>query len=287
MILLAISGGPDSMSLLYDYKKNKKVVVAHVNYKKRHDSDVDQRIVETFCQAYNIPFEVLVVTKKPVGNFQKWAREIRYEYFQKIYKKYECKKLLTAHHKDDYIETALMQQRSNRLPSYFGIKKRNHLYDMNIYRPFVLSFWKQDLIDFNTNNNLRYATDYTNSEPTYERNKIRLELLEKTVKEKQSIFKWFRSCNSILKKKNAKLDKLFNKWEAKQFPLDFWRTSIYKEELIFKFIHQNNQNIKISKNKIENIKTFLEKDTQSKKYKLSDKFSILKEKGMLKIIAMV
>jgi tRNA(Ile)-lysidine synthase len=45
-----------------------------------------------------------------------------------------------AHHKDDFIETALMQQKSNRLPSYFGIKRKNYLYEMHIYRPYVLSY---------------------------------------------------------------------------------------------------------------------------------------------------
>ncbi len=106
MLLLAVSGGPDSMALLNDYKKS-KVVVAHINYKKRADSDIDQKIVEDFCAKYEIPCEVLVVTKECVGNFQKWARDIRYEYFKKIYQKYDCKKLLVAHHLDDFIETAI------------------------------------------------------------------------------------------------------------------------------------------------------------------------------------
>ena len=44
---------------------------------------------------------------------------------------------MMAHHKDDFIETALMQQRSERSPNFFGIKKKNIIDDMNIYRPYV------------------------------------------------------------------------------------------------------------------------------------------------------
>jgi tRNA(Ile)-lysidine synthase len=71
MILLAVSGGPDSMALLNDYHKSTNVIVGHVNYKKRSDSDVDQKIVEDFCKKYDIKLEVLVVKTQEVGNFQK------------------------------------------------------------------------------------------------------------------------------------------------------------------------------------------------------------------------
>ncbi len=68
-LLLAVSGGPDSMFLLNWYK-SKNVVVAHVNYHKREDSDIDEKIVRAFCESNNIPLEVLSVSQKHVGNFQ-------------------------------------------------------------------------------------------------------------------------------------------------------------------------------------------------------------------------
>lgn len=282
MILLAVSGGPDSMALLNDYKKS-KIVVAHVNYNKRNDSYVDQKIVENFCNKYKIPCEVLSVKEKSTGNFQKWAREIRYKFFKKIYIKYKCTKLLMAHHKDDFIETALMQQCSGRLPSYFGIKKKNVVYDMNIYRPYIFTYWKQELIDMNNKNKIQYATDYTNEQPIYTRNKIRIELSKKTFKEKQSILTWFKMSNKILQKKHKKIDSQYKKWEKQSFTINFWRESKYKDQLLYKFIYKNNDDVKLSKNKIENIKSFLEHDTQSKKYKLNNKLYIVKDKNLLYI----
>ena len=67
--LLAISGGPDSMFLLNQYKK-KDIVVAHVNYNKRTDSNIDEQIVRDFCLLHNIKLEVLNIKETPKGNFQ-------------------------------------------------------------------------------------------------------------------------------------------------------------------------------------------------------------------------
>ncbi len=158
---------------------------------------------------------------------------------------------------------------------------------MNVVRPYINSFWKEDLINMNQKQNIKYAVDYTNAQPTYTRNKIRIELSQKTLKQKISLYKWFKICNKILKKKNLKVDHLFSKWQYKNFELNFWRKSIYKEELIFKFIYKDGLDIKLSKNKIENIMLFLKGDTQSKKYKLNDHFVILKEKQQIRIINVV
>ncbi len=139
MKLLAISGGPDSMFLLNEYK-NKNIIVAHVNYNVRKDSIKDEQLVCDFCYANNILIEVLSVKEKPKGNFQSQARKIRYDFFEKVYKKFDCNKLLMAHHKDDFLETALMQQQSGRTPRFFGIKKRNVIQGMNIYRPYIFLY---------------------------------------------------------------------------------------------------------------------------------------------------
>jgi tRNA(Ile)-lysidine synthase len=69
MYLLAVSGGPDSMVLLFKHRK-KKIVVAHVNYNKRVDSIKDQEIVEAFCLKHNIPLEIININEKPKKNFQ-------------------------------------------------------------------------------------------------------------------------------------------------------------------------------------------------------------------------
>lgn len=129
------------MFLLNLYKK-KNIVVAHVNYHKRSDSNIDENIVKDFCIKNNIPFELLSVKEKPKGNFQSWARDIRYNFFKEVYIKYKCKELVIGHHMDDFLETAIMQQKTGRTPRFFGIRKKKIINEMNINRPFISLYWK-------------------------------------------------------------------------------------------------------------------------------------------------
>ena len=283
MYLLAISGGPDSMFLLNKYK-SKKIVVAHVNYHKRKDSDNDENIVRSFCDVNNIPCEVLNVKEKPSGNFQSWARDIRYTFFKEIYDKYNCSKLLTAHHKDDFIETALMQQQSGRTPRFFGIKENNELYGMNIERPLVNIYFKNEIIDYLNKKQISFATDSSNAEPIFERNKIRIELSEKTLKEKQSIYSWFVMSNKILKKKFAKVDYLYKKWKHENYSLDFFRLiKKHRSEILFELINDHFENIKLSKNKLESLTAFIDGNEGNKKFMLDKTFYVEKRDKKLVI----
>lgn len=284
MILLAISGGPDSMFLLNQYR-NKKVVVAHVNYHKRVDSDIDENIVKNFCAKFNIPFEVLNVKEKPEGNFQAWARGVRYNFFKEIYEKYQCKKVLMAHHKDDFIETALMQQRSGRNPRFFGIKETNEINGMQIERPLIKYYFKSELVAYLEKNNIDFAIDSSNAEPIFERNKIRLELLEKTMKEKQDLYEWFVLANKILKKKFAHVDFLFSGWKKREFNLNYFREMPkLQEEVVFELIHNQFNDIKLSSNKIEGIIQYLNSLEGNKEFKLDENNSLYKNKGKLEFI---
>lgn len=282
MYLLAISGGPDSMFLLNWYKK-KKVVVAHVNYHKREDSDNDENIVREFCLKHSIPFEVLNVTEKPEGNFQDWAREIRYTFFKEVYDKYKCDALLMAHHKDDFLETALMQQRSNREPKYYGIRKTNEIKGMNIVRPFIKMYWKDQILEQLAKDNIKYATDYTNALPEFERNKIRLELKELPFKEKKDKYKWFIKANKILVKKFKEVDEAYKDWERENFSVQFFREELYfKQELAYDYIHAHFKNVKVSSGKVEGLVQFIEGKEGGKYYMLDDNNKIKKENGIIK-----
>ncbi|NQZ65598.1 MAG: tRNA lysidine(34) synthetase TilS [Mycoplasmatales bacterium] len=283
MKLLAVSGGPDSMFLLNWYKK-KKIVVAHVNYNKRKDSKNDENIVKNFCKKNNIKLETLVVNEESSGNFQAWAREIRYSFFKKIYDKYNCDELLMGHHKDDFLETAIMQQQSGRFPRYFGIKKRNFINEMNIYRPFLFLYWKSEILKSLSGDGISYAIDSTNSKPIFERNKIRIELNKKTKKEKNDIFKWFKMSNKILVKKFKKVDFIYKRWKHSEYKIRNFREIKFKEEVIYEFINDNFQNVNLSSKKIENIVLFIDSPNGGKSFKLNDKHSLIKENGLVKFV---
>ena len=96
------------MFLAYQYRYDKNVILAYVNYNIRHDTHIDQEIVENFAKKYHLKLEKLILDKNTNhsnSNFENWARQIRYDFFKSLYKKYQCKQLLIAHHKDDFLET--------------------------------------------------------------------------------------------------------------------------------------------------------------------------------------
>lgn len=280
MKLLAISGGPDSMFLL-DWYKNKKIIVAHVNYNKRSDSSNDERIVREFCESRNIPFKVLNLKKKAKGNFQSWAREQRYNFFKEIYKEFNCDQLIMAHHRDDFLETAIMQQQSGRTPRYFGIKKYNTIDGMKIFRPFIDLYWKDEILANLEKDKIEYATDSSNAEPIFERNKVRIELAKKTKKEKKSIYKWFRMSNKILVKKFRKVDYLYKKWKQSEYDVKFFKIIKYKEEVVYEYINDGFLSIKLSKGKLESLVEYILSPNGGKKFKLSNDISIIKKDGYL------
>ena len=106
--LVAVSGGSDSMALLdMLYKNGENLVVCHVNYDVRESALRDEEIVRKYCEKRNIKLEVLkgFVYDKKDGNFENWARVIRYNFFKEMYKKYNCKYLYVGHNLDDLLET--------------------------------------------------------------------------------------------------------------------------------------------------------------------------------------
>ncbi|WP_434333585.1 tRNA lysidine(34) synthetase TilS [Mycoplasma capricolum subsp. capricolum] len=176
--LLAISGGPDSVFLLCNIVKiidSKNLVVCHVNYNFRSDSINDQKIVINFCKKFDLKLEILNINKDYSllkENFESWARFQRYDFFNKIAKKYQIYNLLVAHNFNDLIETYLLQLQRNNLVDYYGLKTVSHYKDLVVYRP-LLDIKKSEILDYLKTNQISYAIDSTNTDIKYQRNKIR------------------------------------------------------------------------------------------------------------------
>ena len=123
-VVVATSGGPDSMCILNLLKQNTKlnIICAHVNHKLREESEIEAKMVKDYCTSNNITYEYYEITNYK-GNTENYAREKRYKFFEKILKKYNSKYLLTAHHGDDLIETILMRIIRGNLDNLVGFKK--------------------------------------------------------------------------------------------------------------------------------------------------------------------
>ena len=125
-IVVACSGGPDSMALLnlcLELRKdmNLNIVCAHVNHNVREESASEKLFVESVCKKNNIIFEYMKIENYSDDNFENEARTKRYTYFEELLKKHNAPYLLTAHHGDDLVETILMRiTRGSTLKGYSG-----------------------------------------------------------------------------------------------------------------------------------------------------------------------
>jgi len=125
--IVAVSFGPDSMALLHLLQQEHfKIEVAHVNYHLRKESDLEQSQLEQYCLQHDVPLHVLDVSSFPKGNLQEQARKIRYDFFKELAATLQAEGILTAHHQDDDLETAIMQHQRSMLYEYFGIRPVGH-----------------------------------------------------------------------------------------------------------------------------------------------------------------
>ncbi|UVD81747.1 tRNA lysidine(34) synthetase TilS [Mycoplasma iguanae] len=284
-ILLAVSGGPDSMYLLWKYRKA-NVIVAHVNYNKRSDSHLDQEIVENFCKKYNIPLFIKKIKKniEVKNNFQNWAREERYSFFSEIYHREKCDFLYLAHHKDDFIETAYFQKSTNRQPRYYGIPFHTIYKNMEIIRPLLLILWKNQISKKLINKNIAFSIDSTNVEPIYTRNKIRLYLATKSIFYKEAIFMLTWITNFLKFFINKKLSYDYKKWEKNNFDSRVFTKFKNKNKLVFLLINNYCINVKLTSKKIQGITDFITASRGSKFFILNSKYLIEKKYNRIKIM---
>lgn len=184
--LVAVSGGPDSMALLdMLYRQNFSLIVCNVNYNTRPESSLEQKMVEQYCFERKIVFETIeVLYYKQYGNFESWARDVRYSFFKEVLNKHKAAGVFVAHHQDDHLETYLIQKQRNNITKHFGLKEVNTVLGMKIIRP-LLTLTKKELIDYCDKNLIPYSIDSTNLENEHLRNKIRNQILAKFTKEQK------------------------------------------------------------------------------------------------------
>jgi tRNA(Ile)-lysidine synthase len=171
--IVAVSGGVDSMALLdmLSHLPNLELIVAHFNHGiRRTDSAKDQALVSKAAKAYKLPVEVGHGYLKANAS-EDLARQKRYEFLYKILREHNAKKIITAHHQDDLIETAFLNiLRGSGSRGIVSIANNTM-----VLRP-LLNTPKSELVNYAIKHNLKWREDNSNSDVKYLRNNIRAHL---------------------------------------------------------------------------------------------------------------
>ena len=282
-IVIAVSGGPDSMALLnllnvIKKEKNIKIICAHVNHNLRKESKAEAKMVKDYCKQKSIIYEYMEI-KEYKGNTENYAREKRYEFFENLLKKYNSKYLFTAHHGDDLIETVIMRLiRSSSLKGYSAFSEITEKKDYKIYRPLITKT-KEEIFNYVKNNNLPYAIDKTNDSDFFTRNRIRKYILPRLKGENKNVHLKFLEFSKTLSETEKYLKKQTEKALSKIYidkKIDI--NSFKKEDLLVqkRIIHHilnetYKENItKIKDVHVNNILSTVKNSTSNSKINLPD-----------------
>lgn len=173
--VVAVSGGVDSVALLDLLRLHPgvKLVVAHYDHGIREDSNEDKRHVQRLAKRYGLPFVYDAGHLGP-GASEAEARDARYAFLRRVQRASGADAIVTAHHQDDVLETAVMN-----LLRGTGRKGLSSLVSgEGIIRPLI-DVPKTELIDYAKRHGLTWREDSTNANTDYTRNHIRHNVLSK------------------------------------------------------------------------------------------------------------
>ncbi|MHB1680556.1 MAG: tRNA lysidine(34) synthetase TilS [bacterium] len=182
-VLTAVSGGVDSVSLLYSlyflrHLLGIKISCAVFDHEIRESSYKEVEYLENLCNALSVPFytdkaNIVAESKINKKSIEETARNFRYKFLYKTANEINADKIATAHHLDDFAENFLMRTiTGSGSGSIAGIKVKNGM----IIRPFI-KFSKKEIIDFAKLNSIKFFEDYTNYQEDIFRNNIRLNII--------------------------------------------------------------------------------------------------------------
>jgi tRNA(Ile)-lysidine synthetase-like protein len=177
--IVAVSGGVDSMALLdvllskYHGSPHVRLVIAHYDHGIRDDSSLDRRLVQAVADRFGAAF-VYDEGKLGPGASEEVAREARYAFLRRVQTASGAAAVITAHHQDDVLETAIHNLlRGTNRRGITSLKSNN-----GVLRP-LLHVPKRDIITHAQERKLRWIEDITNQDTRYRRNRIRHAIIPK------------------------------------------------------------------------------------------------------------
>ncbi len=182
-LLLALSGGPDSLMLLQLLLKLKidlhfEFAIAHVDHRWRPSSEEEAKSLEQSAQQRGIPFHLKILSPNTLkGNLESACREERFLFFRQLCLEHGYQAVLLGHHADDQAETVLKRIfEGTSLPYLTALRPVTCLSQLTLWRP-LLNCRKNDLIEELKSCGIKAFEDETNKDPRFLRARFRTKLL--------------------------------------------------------------------------------------------------------------
>ena len=179
-IVIAVSGGPDSMCLLDVLRKLKEklkieIVVAHVNHSIREEADSETLYIKDYCNKHDIEIyikkeKVIELAKIDKIGLEEEGRKVRYKFFDEVLEKANANKIAIAHNMNDNAETVLMN--IIRGSGSLGLKGIEPKRDEKYIRPLI-EIQRDEIEEYCKKNKLDPKHDKSNDDNTYTRNRVR------------------------------------------------------------------------------------------------------------------
>lgn len=213
-VLVAVSGGPDSVALLdmlvrLGPKYSLQVCVAHLNHSlRKQESDADEAFVSSLSARYRVPYfsrkvDVRAFAKAANRSLEDAARQVRYQFFASLAREEHADKIAIGHNANDQVETVfLFLLRGSGRHGLAGMPVRRG----RIIRP-LLECWRKDIEHYTKENKLSYRIDSSNLKADCLRNRIRLNLLPEIAKNyNPQIYQHIYTLSQITAEEEAFLD---------------------------------------------------------------------------------
>lgn len=185
--VVAVSGGVDSMALLHAlinkcHRSKVRLVIAHLDHGIRPDAREDRQLVQEFAVQHQLPFVYHEARLGPDAS-EGQARTVRYAFLHTVRQKAGARAIITAHHKDDALETA-----AHNVFRGTGRSGLSSLRETAYIKRPLLQIDKEELMSYAKAHGLQWREDSTNTSLAYTRNYIRHQVLPKlSVRQKQEL----------------------------------------------------------------------------------------------------
>lgn len=299
-VLVAFSGGPDSVFALHFLHKFKRkfgieIFAVHFNHQLRgKESEKDELFCEKFCETlkvplYSVKLDVKTFAKQNKISIEEAARKLRYNSLEEIAQDFECSKILTAHNQSDNTETVLLNFFSGTgYSGLTGIPIRRS----NIIRPF-LCLTKKQITDYLKQNKIKYRVDKSNKSNDFKRNLLRNKVIP-VIREKinpsvdDAVFRSSKVLENFLKQIDNSVEKIITDYSRISNGTIFIKSSVnkkYDEHILgefFKKLLQENYSYEFKYKDIIELRALFEKQ-KGKTITLSSKLYAVRESNGIKI----